>query len=154
MTRVANWKAKEVFGEIKSLALKGARDAVDKQVALAKMLVPVGKIRKPGEFVKRSVSILQRKGKNKGQYNTFLANTWAGREPGSLKRTIRRVEKSGRAGNIRVYAGNYKVFYAHFIERGTRKMRARPFLNPSFEFLKAHVINGIRNYINKHPEVK
>ena len=50
---------------------------------------------------------------------------------GRLKRSIRVKEVAPMIWQI--VAGNRKAFYAHFIERGTRRSRAYPFLRPAFE---------------------
>jgi len=51
---------------------------------------------------------------------------------GRLRNSIHEeVDRSGLAG--KVVAGNAEVYYAVFVERGTRKMRAQPYMGPAFE---------------------
>ena len=49
------------------------------------------------------------------QAKQFTGRTW------DLRNSIRRVNKFDRPGNVRVYAGNKAVNYAHFVEYGTVK---------------------------------
>jgi HK97 gp10 family phage protein len=42
--------------------------------------------------------------------------------------------------NIRVYAGSKEVFYARFVEYGTAKMKARPYLRPALNEIKSSII--------------
>lgn len=52
-------------------------------------------------------------------------DTWKARKPGSLRKSIR-VEKSKyKDGGYIVLAGNYDVFYASFVELGTKSWWAR-----------------------------
>jgi len=62
---------------------------------------------------------------------------WSKREAGALKKSIRVVRLHGDPKmNVRVYAGNRDVFYALWVERGTVKMKARPFLRPALNAAK------------------
>ncbi len=66
------------------------------------------------------------------------AGKWSGREAGALRSSIRVVRLKGDPNlNIRVYAGSTKVFYARWVEYGTAKMKARPFLRPALNASKA-----------------
>jgi HK97 gp10 family phage protein len=64
-------------------------------------------------------------------------------DTGKLKDTIRVVRLKGDPKqNIRVYAGNRikgGAFYAHMVEYGTVKMKAKPFLRPAFNSAKAKI---------------
>lgn len=116
--RVADWRGKEVFAEIAEQALKNANLLMDDVVEAAKRRCPVGTISRPGGWSTANVSFTPGTGKNKGRLVEFTGKRWRGREPGDLRNTIRRVTKKG-TGNIRVYAGNFKIFWAHMVERGT-----------------------------------
>lgn len=141
--RIANWKAKEVFNTIYERAIENGNEVMDDVVGRAKTLCPVGKDTINGGFVSAYVSFIPKTGRNKGHRVTFgTAKRWTGRYPGQLRDTIRRRTKGG---NIRVYAGNFKVYYALFVERGTVKMKAKPFLRPSFQEVKSTVTNRIKN---------
>ncbi len=59
---------------------------------------------------------------------------WATRTPRSLRKSIR--YKYLRVGNdsiVRIIAGSKKVFYARYVEKGTKFMRAKPFLRPALD---------------------
>ena len=77
---------------------------------------PVGTIDRP----------MYRTGKYKGQ-------SWTRRDSGSLRKSIRVVEKRTKTGRIskkmdvRVYIGNYWAWYANIVEF------SRPFIRPAFE---------------------
>ena len=51
---------------------------------------------------------------------------------GRLRNSIHEeVDRSNLSG--KVIAGNAEVYYGEFVERGTRKMRAQPYMGPAFE---------------------
>lgn len=63
---------------------------------------------------------------------------WSGRRAGALRDSIRMVRlKDDPKLNIRVYAGNTEVFYARWVEYGTVKMKAKPYLRPAFNQMKS-----------------
>ena len=144
--RVANWKANEIFQGLRIQALDNANSAMDDVVVKARQKYdsyphPYSGRRGPDVFVTRNVSFTPKTGKRAGSLVQFKAKTWLGDNQG-LRATIRRVNKPG-SGNVRVYAGNYKVFYARFVERGTVKMKAKPFLRPAFNEIKASITRRI-----------
>jgi len=141
----------------------GANAVMDDHVADAKRRCPVKKkvggraISEGTEYrsadpdhVMRDVLFRTKRGK----VVNFIANTWVGRRAGSLKSTIRKVEKYDRAGNLRCYAGNNKVFYARFVEYGTVKTRKQPYMRPSFQAIKGTIKERIEAEMRKVPEVK
>lgn len=153
--RVENWRAKGVFDQIASEALNAGNAVMDDHVADAKRRCPIGTITRPDGFINRHVSFTPKTGRGKGKAVSFIAKTWTGRQPGSLRSTIRRVNKHSRPGNIRVYAGTNKVFYARFVEYGTSRTPKQAFLRPSFQQIKANVHTRIERYIAANvPEVK
>lgn len=158
--RVIGLKLKEVCQQITDAAMVGANDVMDQGVAEAKRLCPVGTItRKEGRAL-RDVLFIPKTGKGKGKIVNFIADTWTGRKPGSLKATIRKVEKYDRPGNLRVYAGNQKVFYARFTEYGTastgwgRGVPRQSFMRPAFQSIKNKAKEVIIAEMRKVPEVK
>lgn len=153
MTRVANWHAKEIFSQIAEEALKAGNEVMDDVVAAAKAACPVGEITREGKWKTATVSFTAKAGTKKAKAVSFQAQQFTGRTPGDLRNTIRRVNKPSRPGNIRVYAGNKAVNYAHFVEYGTVKMRARPFMRPAFRGIKNEVISRIEKGIGKVKEV-
>jgi HK97 gp10 family phage protein len=71
---------------------------------------------------------------------------WSGRKAGDLRRTIRVVRLHGDPKlNVRIYAGNKEVYYAHFVEHGTVNMPAKPFLRPAFHAAKGNIMNIMEN---------
>jgi HK97 gp10 family phage protein len=134
--RIENWRGKEVFDQIAEQALENANLLMDDVVAAAKARCPVGTITREGKFVSANISFTPQSGKNKGKLVSFSTDKrWQGRNPGDLRNSIRRVTKP-KTGSIRVYAGNFKIFWAYMVERGTAKTRAQPFLRPAFQSAK------------------
>lgn len=158
--RVIGLKIKEVFTEIIDAAMVGANEVMDKGVVEAQRHCPVGTITREDGRALRDVLFIPQKGRGKGKIVNFIADTWTGRKPGSLRATIRKVEKYDRRGNLRVYAGNQKVFYARFTEYGTastgwgKGVPKQPFMRPAFQSIKGEARNIIESKMRKVPEVK
>lgn len=154
--RISGWKGKQVFDNLTKLAMVGANDVMDAQVAGAKRLCPVGTITRSGANVMKEVYFHTKRGKEVN----FIANTWVERIPGSLRNSIRKVEKYDRAGNIRVYAGNTQVYYARFVEYGTSKTgwggpaKAQPYMRPTWQVVKKTAKERIEAKMRTEPEVK
>jgi very-short-patch-repair endonuclease len=110
--RVANWRAKEVLTHIYDQAIQNGEEIMDDVVEDAKRRCPVGDTTVPDGYTSANISFTPKTGRNKGQLVEFgTQRRWKGRFPGQLRGTIRRVTRRDR-GNIRIYAGNYKVYYA------------------------------------------
>jgi len=152
--RVANWKAKEIFSQVREEAIAAVIGVMDDVAAAARARCPVGTVTRSGDTVMKVISFTPRKGRNKGQPVSFMGKQWTGREPGSLRDSIRRVLKPERPGNVRVYAGNTRVFYAHMVEYGTAKMSPRPFMRFAFRETTGNLVAKIEQGIGKVPEVK
>lgn len=157
--RVENWKAKEIFSQIAEEALKAANEVMDDVVAASKAKCPVGTITREGKFVKANVAFYTAKGAKKGgigvRFVSFATDKqWAGRTPGDLRNSVRKVSKPARPGNIRCYAGNFKIYYAHMVEYGTMKSRRQSFMRPAFNAIKNTVLSRIEKGIKNVPEVK
>jgi len=93
------------------------KEAAEVVAETARDLCPVGKINRP----------VYKKGK-------YAGRVYTGRTAGALKKTIRVVEKKEEYGtmfakfrNVRVYAGNYIVFYALIVEK-----TVKAFMKPAF----------------------
>jgi len=88
------------------------------------------------------------------KYTSGQFGTWV--TPGNLKRMIRvRVDKSrtrGYAVTYEVYVKNKDAWYWKFVEFGTVKMSAKPFMRPAFETMKLAAINEIENQIKSRME--
>lgn len=144
--RVASWRGPEVFQNIYDHALDNANAFMDDVVAAAKTACPVGDKTIPGGWSSAQVQFTPKTGRNKGKLVSFgTQKRWKGRYPGQLRDTIRRVNARHRPGNIRVYAGSHKVYYAHFVERGTVKMAKKPFLRPAFNQLRGNAVSAIKH---------
>lgn len=146
--RVVNWKAEEVFKGIREQAIENANIVMDEVVTAAIMACPIGTITREGSYGGGTwVDFTPKRGKNKGQRVQFFTDKrWQGRKPGDLMRTIRRVNRYDRnSGNIRVYAGSRKIYWAFMVERGTVKTKAQPFLRPAFNKVRSKVLDVIKH---------
>ena len=158
--RVIGLKIKEVCQQIVDAAMVGANEVMDESVVTAKRLCPVGTITRADGRTLRDVLFVPKTGRGKGKTVNFVADTWTGRKPGSLRATIRKVEKYNRPSNLRVYAGNKDVFYARFTEYGTastgwgKGVPKQPFMRPAFQSIKAKAKENIIAEMRKVPEVK
>lgn len=140
--KITGWRFKEVVENEMDKILANGNLAMLQVIKRAKELCPVGKETIEGKFVERGISFVRKKGKGsqgKGSIAQFQAKVWTGRYPGQLRDTIRLV-RSGRQRNLRVYAGNYKVNYAHMVERGTIHTKKKAFLRPAFNEIKPKLI--------------
>jgi HK97 gp10 family phage protein len=114
--RVAKWSTKEADMQIQVNAMDRLQEVAEAIAEEARRHVPVGQ------------NVPAGKGK------------WSAREAGALKRSIRVVRLHGDPKkNVRVYAGSREVYYARFVEYGTAKMRARPFLRPAVQAMKSKI---------------
>lgn len=154
--KIKNWHSREIFRAIEEKAYDNANGVMDRVVEDAKRLCPPpGKtnIYRPPGWSKAFVSFIPKTGRNKGELVQFhTEKRWTGREPGNLKNTIRRVNRTDTStGPIRVYAGNFKIYWAFMVERGTASTgfggpaAAQPFLRPAFNSVKSSVLNQIKN---------
>lgn len=121
--RVQNWNPGPITAEIEKKAMDRLETAAGLVAARARMLVPIGK------------DVPQGKGK------------WSKREAGALRNSIRLTRLKGDPKlNIRVYAGNKKdVFYARFVEYGTIKMPAKPYLRPALNGMGPRIKSILEN---------
>jgi HK97 gp10 family phage protein len=157
--RIVGWRLNNICDEIKGRAIEAVNEIMDDVVSASKGLCPVGEISRKGGFVMKNVSFIpttrnRRKiPEHLRQRVSFQAQQWTGREPGSLRNSIRRVNKPERPGNVRVYAGNKKVNYAHFLEYGTVKMKRQSFMRPGFRTATRGLRDKIEQGIRKCPDV-
>ena len=151
--RVANWKAPEVFERVKSRATGNALEFMDDVVDLAKAKCPTGHISRPDGWASADITFTPKTGRNKGQTVRFHTDRrWTGRRRGSLRNTIRRVGKhTVTRSNIRVYAGNFKIYWALMVEYGTASTgwggpaRKQSFLRPAWNARKKNAVTAIKN---------
>jgi HK97 gp10 family phage protein len=94
---------------------------------------------------------------NRAHYMRDIAQVLVPVDTGSLRDSIR-VERGGKGlhwREVRVRAGGYivnpkshrLVDYAVFVEKGTRKMDAQPFMKPAFDEVKADIAYLIKSLV-------
>jgi len=144
--RLENWHSKEIFQGIMDQALVNANVVMDEVADDAKMRCPVDtKTYRPDGWANAHVEFTPKTGAWKNKLVSFnTKKRWVGRKPGDLLSTIRRVNRPG-SGNIRVYAGNFKIYWAFMVEKGTSRTKAQPFLKPSFHRIKKDIVKMIKN---------
>lgn len=154
--RVSGWKDREVFSQIREVAIEQAEAIMDDLVMEARTRTPVSPIVREGKWShNKVVSFSIKKGRNKGQAVSFTAKRWLGRQPGDLRKTIRKVTRHDRRGNIRVYAGNTKIYWAFMVERGTSKTKAVRYLKKAFDHIQATAKERLEKGIaSRVPELK
>jgi len=152
--RIENWNAKEIFGAFLEKAENGANLVMDEVVAASKQKCRGSFEHNPpifreGKFSSARVVFTPKTGKNKGKLVSFdTKKRWMGRFPGQLQNTIRRVNKVG-SGTVRVYAGNFKVYYALMVEKtgytdkGGKFHQPIHFLQAPFHAIKQTMISKI-----------
>ena len=151
--RVANWKAPEVFGAVKNQVTGNALEFIDSVVVAAKAKCPTGDISRPDGWATADIEFTPKTGRKKGTVVKFHTDRrWTGRRPGSLKSTIRRVGKhTVTRSNIRIYAGNFKIYWAFMVEYGTASTGwggpavKQPFLRPAWNARKKNAVSSIKN---------
>jgi TP901-1 ORF40-like protein. len=105
------WNPGAITQEIETAAMDRLEEVANRVAEKARAYCPVGQISRP-----------QRPG----------SKSWTERVPGTLKSSIRvRRLKGDPKLDVRVYAGNERAYYSRFVERGTVKMKAKPFLRPA-----------------------
>ena len=108
-----------------------ASDAITKE--------SMDRLEKAGELVASRARAKVPVGKGRAQYKG--SKDYTAREVGALRDSIRVVRlKDDPKLNIRVYVGSRKVFYAGFVEYGTLKMRAKPFMRPALNESKEDIL--------------
>ena len=118
--KVGRWTADKIFMNVKEAALEGVRAKAEEIKDATKASVHESPIIRAPRFSDQlqNVSFTPKKGRNKNTLVSFKARVWLGRKPGDLKSTVRVVEKPDRKGNIRIIAGNFKMYWARFAEYG------------------------------------
>lgn len=149
--RVSRWKAKEVFSEIWDKARGNAGAIMDEIVIESKWECPTDPYTfREGRFGSANIAFKPRTGRNKGKLVRWSTDKrWMGRQPGDLRRTIRRVDAKHDESSFRVYAGNFKIYWALFIERGYHDRGGKfhapvPFLRKPFNAKKKTMVKRIK----------
>ena len=153
MMRVKNWKAPEIFQGITNQASANALEFMDDVADGARRLCPIGTITREGDFVKATISFTPKTGINKDKLVKFDTDKrWTARAPFDLVRTIRRKHRvTARGNNIRVYAGNFKIYWAFMVEYGTLSTgwggpaHKKSFMRPPWNAKKRNVVKAIKD---------
>ncbi len=109
----------------------------------------MNRLEKAGELVRDKARLMCRPGEARPPYKNGKA--WTARMPGTLSKSIRVVRLKGDPKlDVRIYAGARKsdrltAYYAHMVEFGTVKMRARPFLRPALNMSKGQIKRIMEN---------
>ena len=132
--RVSNWNPQKYDSEFIEASMDRLVKAAHVIANEARSRCPVGTISRP----------IYKTGPYAGQ-------PWTARDAGSLKRSIRVVEKNedqtgallsiSKNRNVRVYAGNYLVYYAKIVEYAGKKF-LRPAVNASKPAVRSILENG------------
>ena len=153
MAKIENWNAPEVMNTITHHVSASAENFMDLIAADAWKRCPVGTVYREGKFASARIAFKPKTGKNKDKLVIFNTDKrWVGRKPGSLRHTIRKVSRQTvRGDSIRVYAGNFKIYWAFMVEFGTASTgwgnpgpaEAQPFLRPAWNAKKNAVEQDI-----------
>jgi len=113
------WKGEEFLIEMdkkfKNAVEKKAAQNIEKQ---AKQFCPVGKTIK-----------------------TSSGKSWQSKAPGTLRNSIKARKSKFKGGGWIVTAGSHDAFYSGFVELGTKKMTASPYLRPALH-IESHKLTG------------
>jgi hypothetical protein len=108
--RVEGWNPEKYDLELEHVAIERLVEAAEVVATAARASCPVGTVSRP----------IYRRG-------PYAGKPWTARDAGALQKTIRvrqKLSKSGkplkRKSNVRVYAGNYLVYYAGIVEHAGR----------------------------------
>ena len=104
--RVEGWNPEKYDLDVENVAIERLVEAAEVVATSARSRCPVGTLSRP--IYKRG---------------PYAGKSWTARDAGALKKTIRVRQKHGKSGkplkrksNVRVYAGNYNVYYASIVE--------------------------------------
>jgi len=159
--RIGSWNAKEIIGTTLQKCEDNANSALDVLVYQARRKLmedilwkPPNQVVRKGGFGSADVSFVPRTGRNKGLTVSFHTDKrWYGRRSeqfDQLFNSIRRVNRPG-SGRVRVYAGNFKAYWASMVEktgyrdRGGKFHPPMHFLQAPFNEMKANIISKIQN---------
>lgn len=114
--RVEAWNPEKYDEQFEKASVERLVEAAEAIADAARSRCPVGTVSRP----------VYKRGPYAGQ-------PWTARDAGALKKTIRVRQKTSKSGkplrrkaNVRVYAGNYLVYYAKIVEYA-----GRAFLRPA-----------------------
>ncbi len=121
------WHDQELVAIVETTARKSLRKGAQAVARAAKARCPVG-------IETRGTA---KKGSSAGKF-------WTERTPGSLKKSIR-ARSSKKKLSAQAIAGNKQVWYARFVEFGTSKTLAQPFMRNALESTFPEVMEGFRD---------
>ena len=98
---------------------------------------PVSEGHPPPGTLKRSIIIKQIREKSSQSHQTFYVTVRKGKK----------YQKQGKKGNL-----SQDAYYASWVEFGTAKMSARPFLRPAFESRKSAAVEAIKSKLSARIE--
>jgi hypothetical protein len=131
MARIAFWNPQEGLDKF----IPEAMNRLDKCAELLKTNTKA----KLASAVRHSIS---RPAYKSGPY---AGKTWTAREAGALLKTVRVVKKHGsNARNVRVYVGNYEVYYGKIFEYSVPP-KGHAFFRPAISQSKS----GMKNIIER-----
>ena len=152
--KVGRWTADKIFMNAKEAALEGVRAKAEEiKDATRATITNRTNITRAPRFSDQlqNVSFTPKKGRNKDTLVSFKARVWLGRKPGDLKSTVRVVEKPDRKGNVRVIAGNFKIYWARFAEYGvpSRKIPRSMDMRGAFDTVKPTISEEVAKRIRE-----
>lgn len=129
--------------------IKARFDALAKSAEVAARPAAQAGIQVYYDEVKARVPVGQSVHHTKGKKQTF--------QPGNLKASIYQAyvekESGDGAATYRVSYNKKKAFYGYFVEHGTSKMAAKPFIRPSYDARRQDAINAAREELRKRVKV-
>ncbi len=129
--------------------IKARFDALAKNAEVAARPAAQAGIQVYYDEVKVRVPVGQSVHYTKGKKQTF--------QPGNLKASIYQAyvekESGDGAATYRVSYNKKKAFYGYFVEHGTSKMAAKPFLRPSYDARRQDAINAALEVLRKRVKV-
>lgn len=119
------WNSQAVINTIREMASFEEQAATNRVFAEAVRNVPIGKYG-AYRYPKYRGQQAGRKFKKRGSKYRLIAK-YKRKNPGSLMRSIKKIESKFQDGGYLVWAGNEQrfIYYAHFIEYGTAFMNRR-----------------------------
>lgn len=87
----------------------------------------------PENFLKEADRIVGRNLEEVAEKVEADAKTFCPVDSGDLKKSIKNYKSKHKDGGYIVWAGGGEEYYASFVELGSVKMAAKPFLNPALE---------------------
>jgi hypothetical protein len=150
--RIANWHGGEIFKGFIDQAEANANVVMDEIVVAAKSNLKMKnpQVYRADGWEKAHVVFIPKRGRHKDQVVDFDTDKrWKGRgNPNTLGGSIRRVNRKG-SGGIRVYCGNFKVYWAYMVEKSgytDRKGNFHPplhFLSKTFNAAKKDMVSKV-----------